>query len=112
MPGAGLGIIWLDGRALELDKKSGSDNMSVRAAFFDRAGGQVSESLVDDRACDCCPTAVAITDDGPVAAYRDRSAGEVRDIANLLAIHDGRKLDLRALDGKIRAAQRQYIPGD
>jgi len=81
MPGAGLGIIWLDGRALELDKKSGSDNMSVRAAFFDRAGGQVSESLIDDRACDCCPTAVAITDDGPVAAYRDRSAGEVRDIA-------------------------------
>ncbi len=81
MPGAGLGIIWLDGRALELDKKSGSDNMSVRAAFFDRAGGQVSESLVDDRACDCCPTAVAITDDGPIAAYRDRSAGEVRDIA-------------------------------
>jgi hypothetical protein len=81
MPGAGLGLVWLDGRATALDQKNGNDNMSLRAALFDRAGRQVSESLVDDRVCDCCPTAVGMTADGPVTIYRDRSADEIRDIA-------------------------------
>jgi len=78
MRGSGLGVIWLDGRATADPE---NDNMSVRAAAFDADGRQVSESLVDDRVCDCCPTAVAITDDGPLAVYRDRSAKEIRDIA-------------------------------
>jgi hypothetical protein len=75
---AGVGMIWLDGRATADPE---NDNMSVRAAVFDNAGRQLSESLVDERVCDCCPTSVAITDQGPVAVYRDRSAGEIRDIA-------------------------------
>lgn len=37
--------------------------------------------LIDGRVCDCCPTAVSITADGPIAAFRDRSEREVRDIA-------------------------------
>jgi hypothetical protein len=36
---------------------------------------------VDDRVCDCCPTAAVMTDEGPVVAYRDRSANETRDIS-------------------------------
>jgi hypothetical protein len=80
-PGAGLGLVWLDGRSIEIEAQKGNDNMSVRAATFDRDGHQVSESLVDDRVCDCCPTAVAMTADGPVAAFRDRSAKDVRDIS-------------------------------
>ena len=75
---AGLGLVWLDGRAT-VDPEN--DNMSVRSATFDNSGRQTSELLVDDRVCDCCPTAVAVTDEGPVAVYRDRSAAEVRDIA-------------------------------
>src|SRR5262249_34386206 len=75
---AGLGVVWLDGRATEDPE---NDNMSVRAAIFDGGGRQLSESLVDDRACECCPTAVAVTDAGPVVVYRDRSATEIRDIA-------------------------------
>jgi hypothetical protein len=35
-PGAGLGLIWLDGRAI--DEASGRDSMSIRAATFDREG--------------------------------------------------------------------------
>jgi hypothetical protein len=80
-PGAGLGLVWLDGRALESDGGMGNNNMSLRAAVFDRNGAQLSESLVDDRVCDCCPTAVAITSDGPIVAFRDRSATDIRDIA-------------------------------
>jgi hypothetical protein len=78
MPGAGLGLVWLDGRQTDNPE---NDNMSVRAAVFDRAGTETSETLVDDRVCDCCPTAVAIAAGGPVAAFRDRSPEEVRDIA-------------------------------
>ena len=76
-PGAGLGLVWLDGRAVVKE----NDNMSLRAAVFDHDGAQLSESLLDDRVCDCCPTAAAITSDGPIVAFRDRSAGEIRDIA-------------------------------
>ena len=77
MPGAGLGLGWLDGRAV----KAEGDDMSLRAAIFDRNGKQTSESLIDSRVCDCCPTAIAITANGPVVVYRDRSAGDIRDIA-------------------------------
>jgi hypothetical protein len=80
-PGAGLGVVWLDGRATGHDSAEGSDSMSLRAAVFDRNGTQTSESLIDDRVCDCCPTAVALTSDGPVVAFRDRSANEIRDIS-------------------------------
>jgi hypothetical protein len=80
-PDGGFGIVWLDGRAMETDAKKGNDNMSVRAAEFDRDGKQLGETLVDERACDCCPTAVAMTAEGPIAAFRDRSPDEVRDIS-------------------------------
>ena len=76
-PGAGLGLVWLDGRAVVKE----NDNMSLRAAVFDHDGAQLSESLLDDRVCDCCPTAAATPSDGPIVAFRDRSAGEIRDIA-------------------------------
>jgi hypothetical protein len=80
-PGTGLGLVWLDGRAFDEAGGKGNDNMSLRAAVFDRSGAQVSESLIDDRVCECCPTAVAMTSDGPLVVFRDRSATEIRDIS-------------------------------
>ena len=83
MPGAGLGLVWLDGRAMkggEHDGHGGGGAMSVRAATFDTRGKQTSETAVDLRVCECCPTAAAVTADGPIVAYRDRSDGEIRDI--------------------------------
>jgi hypothetical protein len=83
MPGAGLGLVWLDGRATKPGahgEHGGGGAMTVRSAVFDRAAQQRSEALVDSRVCDCCPTAAAVTSDGPIVAYRDRSHGEVRDI--------------------------------
>src|SRR5262245_53659664 len=79
--GGGFGLVWLDGRAMVSDAAKRSDNMSLRAATFDRDGSQLHEFLIDDRVCDCCPTAVAVTDSGPLIVFRDRSDGEVRDIA-------------------------------
>jgi hypothetical protein len=81
MPGAGLGLVWLDGRAMKAghDEHGGGD-MSVRGATFARDGRQLNEAAVDLRVCECCPTAAAVTGEGPIVAYRDRSASEIRDI--------------------------------
>ena len=81
-PGAGLGLVWLDGRAMKAAKpdEEPSGSMGLRAAVFDRQGAQVSETVVDDRVCECCPTAAAVTSDGPIIAFRDRSQDETRDI--------------------------------
>jgi hypothetical protein len=81
MPGGGLGLVWLDGRAMKSGHgEHGGGDMSVRAAVYDTKGTQISEGPVDLRACECCPTAATVTADGPIVAYRDRSASEIRDI--------------------------------
>ena len=81
MPGAGLGLVWLDGRATGVQGEGGEFGpMTVRAAVFDTSGQQKAELLVDDRVCDCCPTTTAVTDDGIIAAFRNRTTDEIRDI--------------------------------
>jgi hypothetical protein len=85
MPGAGLGLVWLDGRAMKPGAGHGEHGeaggaMSVRFAAFDRAWQQTSELAVDLRVCECCPTAAAVTSDGPIAAFRNRTDDEIRDI--------------------------------
>ena len=62
---------WMDGRA---------PTWACSAARFDAAWKQTAEAQVNARVCECCPTSVAIASGGPVAAFRDRSAEEVRDI--------------------------------
>jgi len=81
--GAGLGMVWLDGRAMKPGTgpdDDGTGDMGLREAHFDRDLKQLSEAAVALRVCECCPTAVAVGTDGPIAAYRNRSAEEVRDI--------------------------------
>ena len=82
MPGnGGLGLIWLDGRAMKSEHGDhGGGDMSVRGATFDNSGKQLTETAVDMRVCECCPTTAAVTADGPIVAYRDRSDTEIRDI--------------------------------
>jgi hypothetical protein len=89
--GDGFGLVWLDGRAMLAPPKPGEGAtgsghgehgggaMSVRYARFDKNFKQVEESLVDDKVCECCPTAVAVTSEGIIAAYRNRSNDEIRD---------------------------------
>jgi hypothetical protein len=84
VPGAGLGLVWLDGRAMKGSGHEGhgepDGDMSVRAAIYDRAGQQIVDGPVDLRVCECCPTAAVVTAEGPIVAYRDRSDQEIRDI--------------------------------
>jgi hypothetical protein len=86
MPGAGLGLIWLDGRAMASaaghDAHGGTSGgaMSIRFGAFDAKWKQISEMPVDLRVCECCPTSAAVTGEGPLVAFRNRSEDEVRDI--------------------------------
>jgi hypothetical protein len=80
VPGGGLGLVWLDGRAIPPDAPDGVGNMALRAATFDVTGKFLKESVVDARVCECCPTAAAETSDGVIVAYRGRSAAEIRDV--------------------------------
>jgi hypothetical protein len=80
-PRGGLGLIWLDGRAMKGGESHGPGAMSLRYGAFDESWKQVADEPVDLRVCECCPTAVAVTASGAIAAYRDRSEGEIRDIS-------------------------------
>jgi hypothetical protein len=76
LAGGGTGLVWLDGRATHGDE----GDMQLRAAIFDKSHKPLSDTVIDSRVCECCPTSVALTADGPIAAFRNRSAGEIRDI--------------------------------
>jgi hypothetical protein len=87
MPGAGLGLVWLDGRKMKDGSHDtpgggahGSGDMTLRFGAFGAGWKQTAETELDPRVCECCPTTVAVTSDGPIVAYRDRSPEEVRDI--------------------------------
>ena len=81
VPGQGLGLVWLDGRDNEFDPDDPNRAaMMLRFATYDRDWKQVIDESIDVRVCECCPTSVAVTADGIVAAYRDRSDAEIRDI--------------------------------
>ena len=55
--------------------------MTLRGALLDKAGTKTKEWELDGRICDCCQTTIAITTNGPVVVYRDRSDEEIRDMS-------------------------------
>lgn len=77
--------IWLDGRETEGrehgDYEDFEKSMTIRSAEISRDGTISRKRVIDSTVCDCCPTDLVATDGGALAVYRDRSEGEVRDIA-------------------------------
>lgn len=75
---AGVRFYYLDGRAT-----ANGGPMQLRTAFVE--GDRISASeLVDESVCDCCATAAAGLANGSAVAYRDRTAGEIRDVQVVL----------------------------
>lgn len=80
-------LAWLDGRntvtdsAMSHDGHGGGGPMTLRAAIITPAGEKLNEWELDNRVCDCCQTTAAITENGPIVAYRDRSEEEIRDMS-------------------------------
>jgi len=79
LPGGGVAAVWLDGRKMLEGTESGE--MTLRYAEIQPDGKIVKEQQLDGRVCDCCTTAMVLSPAGPVIAYRDRSADEIRDIS-------------------------------
>lgn len=80
--GGSLGAVWLDGRGMTAGEGGhGHGNMTLRSVKIKRDGSLTDEALIDMRVCECCQTSVAMTAEGPVLVYRDRSDEEVRDIS-------------------------------
>jgi hypothetical protein len=80
-----LGAVWLDGRNMKNMKETeehapASESMTLRYAAIDADGKLSDETQLDERVCECCQTSAAVTSQGPIAVYRDRSQSEVRDI--------------------------------
>ena len=81
-PGAGLGMIWLDGRAMGNPAASGQGGhgMAVRATTL-KNGVPGEQTVVDPQVCECCQTSAARTSEGVVVVYRDKSSANIRDIS-------------------------------
>lgn len=86
------GIAWLDGRAQDGAAPAAGGHAGhaghagatqLRANRFDMSLNRGADAQLDARSCDCCQVAVAQTARGPLLAYRDRDADEVRDIATV-----------------------------
>ena len=85
---------WLDGRKTAKEESKGHDGghlgeMTLRAALLDKNGIKLNDWELDGRICDCCQTSIAITDDGPVVVYRDRSDEEIRDMSIVRFVNGG-----------------------
>jgi hypothetical protein len=82
-----LAAVWLDGREMKADPNDAHGhahgNMTLRYVKIERDGALADETALDTRVCECCQTSTAMTADGPVVVYRDRSEEEkeIRDIS-------------------------------
>lgn len=79
---------WLDGRYTKGEAHESTDGhsmgggaMTLRAAIFNKEGEVLEQWELDNRVCDCCQTSAAMTDNGPVVVYRNRTEDEIRDMS-------------------------------
>ena len=84
-------VSWLDGRNAAAVEGAGHEGhhgeMTLRGAILNKNGSKANEWELDKRVCDCCQTSAAITDNGPIVVYRDRSDDEIRDISIIRMIN-------------------------
>ena len=85
-------ISWLDGRKTAMQEgavhhEGHHGEMTLRAAMMDKTGNKINEWELDGKVCDCCQTSAAITSNGPVVIYRDRSDDETRDMSIVRYVH-------------------------
>jgi len=116
MPDKSLGLVWLDGRDMDPSKAKEDGAMDIYFASFDSSWKQTAESSINARVCECCQTSVATTADGPIVAFRDRTADDIRDIhvtridkgkwTDAVSVHDDTwKIDACPVNGPAVAAR-------
>ena len=75
-----LGAVWLDGRKFKKEGHDAGNEMMLVSTTLRPNGELGPEVRLDERTCDCCQNAAAMTSNGPIVAYRNRSPEEIRDI--------------------------------
>ena len=75
-----LGAVWLDGRNFTKEGHDAANEMMLLSTTIAPDGTLGPEARLDERTCDCCQNSAAVTSEGPIVGYRDRSADEIRDI--------------------------------
>ena len=75
-----LGAVWLDGRKFAKEGHDMANEMMLASTTIAPDGTRGVEARLDERTCDCCQNAAAVTSEGPIVAYRNRSNDEIRDI--------------------------------
>jgi hypothetical protein len=116
---------WLDGRNTKGEDVTADDHghhgaMTIRGAQFDRKGNLYNEVELDAKTCDCCQTDAAMTSQGIVVVYRDRTDDEIRDIyivreqadgwTEPVAVHnDGWKIAGCPVNGPAIAAHEDFV---
>lgn len=83
----GFTAIYLGPPAQPSSDSEGDHTMTLSTIRFTLDGQVTAESVADANTCSCCSTSIVQTARGPLAAYRDRADGEIRDIA--VVRHDG-----------------------
>lgn len=122
-----VGVVWLDGRktaAAAPARRRGDSTVAAEMlllqAFVGVDGRAGAETELDGRTCDCCQTGAAVTADGPIVVYRDRSDGEVRDIFVVRRVHgawtapapvaaDGWRINACPVNGPAVAAEGRRV---
>ena len=121
----GMGVTWLDGRETKgmshegEHTPAGAGAMTLRFAEFGSDGTRVRETRLDSKVCDCCQTAMVNTSKGLLAAYRDRSDTELRDISLIRPLaekveprefsKDGWKINACPVNGPALAARGSAV---
>ena len=84
-PGGRALAVWLDGRNMKEEHNGGhgssTGGTNLRYTIIGTDGRASEDLLIDPRACECCQTSAALTSEGSLVVYRDRSEKEVRDIS-------------------------------
>jgi hypothetical protein len=91
--GDSVGVVWTEGPR-DRSPHPGSPGPTLRYAALARDGGMGAGVVLDEAVCGCAPTSVAVTDHGPIVAYRDGGAGATRDV------YLARRVDGRWLPGR------------
>lgn len=95
------GLVWLDGRFMPAESEDAHDehgdgNMCLYSTTFTANGIERNEIVLDNRVCECCPTAALQTKNAVLVAYRDRSEDEVRNI-NIVRFENGKWSEPKAV---------------
>ena len=93
-----VGMIWLDGRHMSMasDHDHGGGDMALFTSIFSNDFSQKTETMLDGKVCECCPTASWWNDDRIVLAYRNRDDDELRNV-HLIEYDKGNWRELGAI---------------